>query len=361
MHTFSRNSPYNSLPLLPPRIDVESKEVLTKTIAASRSLAKLNGVITNLPNPQLFLDTIHLKEAKASSEVENIITTNDDLYKSIVADKKFENPQTKEVISYKNALWLGLNQLETKPFITTNLCVEIAQCVKQNTSGIRNTPGTTLSNTKGETIYSPPTGETVIREKLANLEQFINEDNSIDPLIKMAIMHYQFEAIHPFTDGNGRTGRILLLLYLKKESLLEIPAIFLSEYIIQNKRDYYKNLQRVTEREDWIPWIIYMLKMIEVTAGKALERIEEITGLMNSVSEAIKEKLPKIYSKDLVEVLFRLPYTKRQNLIDANLGNPKTVGNYLNELEKQGFLQSFKVGKEKLYLNQKLMSILEKK
>ncbi|MDR0266403.1 MAG: Fic family protein [Sphingobacterium sp.] len=211
----------------------------------------MNGTLLNLPNPTLFLDTIYLQEAKASSEVENIITTNDELYRSFVADKKIENLSTKEVLSYKKALWLGLEELKARHFITTNLCIKIVQCIKQNNASIRVTPGTMLSNNRGEIIYTPPSGETIIREKLANLEKFINEESNIDPLIKMALLHYQFEAIHPFVDGNGRTGRILLLLYLKLSGLLEVPAIYLSEYIIQNKNDYYTKLKGVTENENW--------------------------------------------------------------------------------------------------------------
>ena len=359
MATFKKDTPYNDLPLLPPKGTLETTAVLRKTITASRALSKLNGAITNLPNPRLFLDTIHLQEAKASSEIENIITTNDDLYQAIVADKKFDNPAAKEVISYKEALWHGLDQLKKKPFITTNLCIDIVQRIKQNTSGIRTTPGTTLSNSKGETIYTPPTGETIIREKLANLEKFINEPSKLDPLIKMALMHYQFEAIHPFSDGNGRTGRILLLLYLKLEKLLDIPAIYLSEYIIDNKAAYYKKLRLVTEREDWESWILYMLDMIETTSEKGLLRLEGILALMEHMSTEIKDKLPKAYSKELIEILFRLPYTKRQHLVDAKLGTPKTVGNYLRDLEQAGFLKSVKVGKEKLYLNYRLMEVLE--
>ena len=360
MATFKKDTPYNDLPLLPPRGALETTTVLRKTITASRALSKLNGAITNLPNPRLFLDTIHLQEAKASSEIENIITTNDDLYQAIVAVKKFDNPAAKEVISYKEALWHGLDQLKKKPFITTNLCFDIVQRIKQNTSGIRTTPGTTLSNSKGETIYTPPTGETIIREKLANLEKFINEPSKLDPLIKMALMHYQFEAIHPFSDGNGRTGRILLLLYLKLEKLLDIPAIYLSEYIIDNKAAYYKKLRLVTEREDWESWILYMLDMIETTSEKGLLRLEGILALMENLSTEVKDKLPKAYSKELIEILFRLPYTKRQHLVDAKLGTPKTVGNYLRDLEQAGFLKSVKVGKEKLYLNYRLMEVLEK-
>ncbi len=359
MTNFDKSLPYNDLPLLPPKADLATKEVLTKTIKASRALAQLNGAIRNLPNPSLFLDTIHLQEAKASSEIENIITTNDDLYKAVVADKKFENPATKEVISYKQAIWLGFERLEQKPFITTNLCVELVQCIKQNTAGIRTTPGTTLSNTQGDVIYTPPSGEQVILDKMANLEAFINENDSIDPLLKMAIAHYQFEAIHPFSDGNGRTGRILLLLQLKLEQLLDIPALFLSEYIIEHKEKYYEGLRSVTEEQDWSRFIIYMLNMVETTAIKGLGRLEAIIQLMETTGQEIKERLPKVYSKDLVEVIFKLPYTKRQYLIDIGLGTPKTVGNYLIALEEQGFLKSVRVGKEKLYLNHRLMKILE--
>ena len=361
MSNFKKDIPYNDLPLLPPKSNLETTSILRKTIKASRALANLNGAIINLPNPQLFLDTIHLQEAKASSEIENIITTNDELYKSVVADRKFKNPAAKEVISYKNALWHGLKQLESRPFITTNLCIDIMQRIKENTSDIRATPGTTLSNTNGDVIYTPPSGKEVIREKLSNFEKFINEDDSLDPLIKMALMHYQFEAIHPFSDGNGRTGRILLLLYLKMEKLLDVPAIYLSEYIIQNKSEYYKSLRLVTEKGEWERWIMYMLDMIESTAQKGLIRLKEIMELMHKMSEEIKAELPKVYTKDLIEIIFKLPYTKRQNLIDEGFGTPKTVGNYLMALEDKGFLKSIKVGKEKLYLNHRLMKILEKK
>lgn len=361
MEKFDRKVPYNDLPLLPPKADIETKQILRKTISAGRALAQLNGTLLNLPNPTLFLDTIYLQEAKASSEVENIITTNDELYKSLVADRKIENSATKEVLSYKEALWLGLEELKTKPFITTNLCVKIVQCIKQNNASIRNTPGTTLSNTQGKVIYTPPSGEQIIREKLANLEKFINEDETIDPLIKMAILHYQFEAIHPFSDGNGRTGRILLLLYLKISGLLDTPAIYLSEYIIKNKIEYYRCLRDVTEKNDWEDYILYMLDMIEVTATNGLKRLNKITVAMEETAIEIKKKLPKVYSKDLIEILFRLPYTKRQHLIDENIGNLKTVGNYLISLEETGFLKSVKVGKEKLYLNQRLLKILEDK
>lgn len=376
MAKFDREIPYNDLPLLPPKAEIETKKVLRKTISAGRALAQLNGTLMNLPNPTLFLDTIYLQEAKASSEVENIITTNDELYKSLVADRKVENSATKEVLSYKEALWLGLDSLKTKPFITTNLCIKIVQCIKQNNASIRNTPGTALTNTQGEVIYTPPGGEQLIREKLANLEKFINEapaldegagkisaeqGRTIDPLIKMALMHYQFEAIHPFADGNGRTGRILLFLYLKLSGLLEIPAIYLSEYIIRNKAAYYTCLRGVTEKYDWENYLLYMLDMVEETSVKGLERLNKITAAMENMALEIKKDLPKIYSKDLIEILFRLPYTKRQHLIDENIGSLKTVGNYLIALEEKGFLTSVKVGKEKLYLNPQLLAVLEGK
>ena len=358
MSKFNRTIPYNNLPPLPPQADIETKRILRKAISAGRALAELNGTIMNLPNPTLFLDTVYLQEAKASSEVENIITTNDELYKSLASDRKLETTATKEVLSYKEALWLGIEELKTKPFITTNLCIKIVQCVKQNSASIRNTPGTKLSNIHGDVIYTPPSGEPIIREKLANLEKYINEEDNIDPLIKMAILHYQFEAIHPFSDGNGRTGRILLLLYLKLSGLLQTPAIYLSEYIIKNKSEYYKCLRGVTENNDWENYILYMLDMVEVTSKMGSARLQKITAAMESTAAEIKAKLPKIYSKDLIEILFRLPYTKRQNLIAENIGNLKTVGNYLIALEENGFLKSEKVGKEKLYINIKLLEIL---
>lgn len=360
MNTFDPNKPYNNLPALPPKLEIESKVIFRKTIAASRALAQLNGNLLHLPNPNLFLDTIYLQEAKSSSEVENIITTQDELYKSLVVENRIEDPATKEVLSYNKALFLGLEQLKKKPFITTNLCIKIVQCIKQNTASIRNTPGTKLSNARGEVVYTPPQGEALIRKKLANWEKFVNEDERMDPLVKMAVMHYQFEAIHPFSDGNGRTGRILLLLYLKLSGLLPIPAIYLSDFIIKNKSAYYQKLRGVTERNDWESYILYMLDMVETTALNGLERLQKISSALEKTAVEIKKKLPKIYSRELVEIIFRLPYTKRQHLIDGKIGSLKTVGNYLNTLEEKGFLKSVKVGKEKLYLNEKLFALLER-
>lgn len=355
---FRADTPYNELPPLPPNGDLETKPIMRKVIRASRALSELNGALRNLPNPTLFLDTIHLHEAKSSSEIENIVTTNDDLYRDMVADQKMGNPAVKEVLRYKKALWIGLERIEQRPFITTNLCVDIVQCIKSNTAGIRSTPGTVLANSHGEVLYTPPSGESVIRDKMADLERFINESDNLDPLIKMALLHYQFEAIHPFVDGNGRTGRILLLVYLKLTGLLTIPAIYLSDYIIRNKQSYYQLLRGVTEQQDWQPYVMYMLDMVEVTAQRALEQIHTITDLMESMSNQIKQQVPLAYSKELIEILFHLPYTKRQVLVDAGLGTLKTVGNYLSQLEEAGVLESEKLGKEKLYINKALLNIL---
>lgn len=351
--------PYNDLPLLPPSKEIESATILKKTISASRALSELKGAITNLPNPILFIDTINLQEARASSAIENIITTQDELFKASIADKKNDNPATKEVIHYKDALWFGVEEIKKRPILTTNLFIAIMQIIKKNGSSIRNTPGTQLKTGTNKVIYTPPEGENIIREKLKNLEDFIHADDNIDPLVKMAIIHYQFEAIHPFFDGNGRTGRIILLLYLKFTDLLDLPALYLSSYIIEHKDEYYVNLRKVTEEGNWEDWIMYMLDMIEQTASKGRQQIAKIKQLMDEMGTEIQKKTPRIYSKDLMEELFRLPYTKRNQLEKAGLGNLKTVGNYLKKLEKAGFLKSEKVGKEKLYLNFKLLEVLK--
>jgi Fic family protein len=357
---YSPDIPYNALPLLPPKAEIETTAILKKTIAASRALSELKGAITNLPNPTLFIDTIQLQEAQASSAIENIITTHDELFKQSIADKKIDNPAVKEVLHYKDALWHGLEVMKKKPLLTTNLFIKLVQVIKENNAGIRNAPGTQLKNpATGKVVYTPPEGEEVIRQKLKNLEDFIHAEDEIDPLVKMAIIHYQFEAIHPFFDGNGRTGRIILLLYLKLTDLLDLPALFLSGYIMENKDAYYKKLRAVTEKNDWQGWIRYMLDMIETTAKKDRQRIAQIEKLMGKMGAEIQAKLPRVYSKDLMEVLFRLPYTKRQFLEEAGLGNLKTVGNYLKELEEAGFLKSEQVGKEKLYLNHQLLEILK--
>jgi Fic family protein len=359
---YNPSIPYNDLPLLPPKKEIESTIILKKTITASRALSELKGAITNLPNPTLFIDTVHLQEAQASSAIENIITTQDELFRASIAEKKNENPATKEVLHYKNALWYGINQIEKRPILSTNLFIALIQIIKENQAGIRNAPGTQLKNpVSDKVIYTPPEGEEIIRAKLKNLEDFIHAEDTIDPLVKMAIIHYQFEAIHPFFDGNGRTGRIILLLYLKMTGLLELPALYLSQYIIEHKDKYYSNLRKVTEDGNWEDWILYMLDMIEQTALNGRKQIAEIEKLMTDMGLNMQQQLPKIYSKDLMEIVFRLPYTKRNHLEKSGLGNLKTVGNYLKELENHGFLKSEQVGKEKLYLNFRLLEILKGK
>lgn len=353
--------PFNDLPDLPPRADLETKVIMKKIITASRALSELKGAIKNLSNPHLFIDTVNLQEAQASSAIENIITTQDDLFQASVAERKVEAAATKEVLHYKDALWFGFEQIKKKPLLTTNLFIAIMRIIKENQSGIRNLPGTQLKNPATEkTIYTPPEGENIIRDKLKALEYFINTDDDIDPLAKMALIHYQFEAIHPFFDGNGRTGRIILLLYLKLCGLTDYPSLYLSSYILKNKNEYYTHLRNVTEKNNWEAWVLYMLVMIEVTSVNSRARIEKIDSLMKAMSEKMQKQLPKIYTKDLVEVLFRLPYTKRNFIEAAGLGNIKTSGAYLKSLEEKGFLKSKTAGKEKLYLNFQLMEILKK-
>jgi len=353
-------TPFNNLPDLPPKADIETKAILKKVIAASRALSELKGSITNLPNPYLFIDTINLLEAQASSEIENIVTTQDALFQASIAEKKNENRETKEVIHYKNALWYAVRQIEGKPILTTNLFISIMQIIKENESGLRTLPGTQLTNPKtNEVIYTPPEGESIIRDKLKALEEFINIGGDTDPLVKLALIHYQFEAIHPFYDGNGRTGRIILLLYLKISGLMDLPALYLSNYILKNKNEYYSKIRNVTEKGEWEPWILYILDMIEVSAQSGRDRIEKIEAVMKQMGGEIQQKLPKVYSKDLLEILFRLPYVKRNSLEKAGLGNIKTSGNYLKSLEESGFLKSVIVGKEKLYVNSRLMDILK--
>lgn len=359
---YSAQKPYNSLPVLPPKIELETKTILKATISANRALAKLDGSIKQLPNPSVLIDTIGLQEAKASSEIENIITTHDELYQSAVADRKIEDPATKEVLFYKEALWYGHEQVKKKGLITSNLFIKIVQLLKQNQAGIRTLPGTQIKNDRThEIVYTPPEGETIIRDKLRDLEQFINiADDGLDPLIKMALIHYQFEAIHPFADGNGRTGRIVNIIYLIQQGLLSLPVIYLSRYIIEHKAEYYNKLREVTEKEAWHEWILYMIRAIEETSTHTLSKIESISGAMAVAGKSIEKQLPKIYSKDLVEVLFQRPYCKRQFLEDIGIAKLKTAGAYLAELEKIGILKSVQVGKEKLYLNHQLLSILKK-
>ena len=358
---FDPLKPYNDLPNLPPDAPLETQAVLRKVVTSGRALAELKGLGKSIPNQAMLVDSLVLQEAKASSEIENIITTNDALFKAFTAKNKAVDSATKEVLQYQQALWEGYRCLQQRPLLSTNLFIHLVQKIKQNEAGIRNAPGTAVINETNSTVlYTPPEGEQVIREKLHNLEEFIHTDDAVDPLIKMAVMHYQFEAIHPFSDGNGRTGRILNILYLVKEGLLDLPVLYHSKYIIENKSEYYRLLRLVTEKGSWEPWLLYMLDVVEQTASFTGDVIIKIRRLMEETAAFAKEHLPsRVYSKDLVELLFHQPYVKVQFLVKADIAERKTAAEYLKELEKIGILERQKVGKENLFLNRQLFKLLQ--
>ncbi|MEE8553853.1 MAG: Fic/DOC family N-terminal domain-containing protein [Desulfobacterales bacterium] len=357
---FDPHEPCNDLPLLPPETEIETKAVLKKTISAGRALAELKGLGETIPKQSILVNSLILQEAKASSEIENIITTNDALFRAFSAKTSRVDPATKEVLRYREALWKGFHDIRERPLMTTNLFIEIVQTIRGNRAGIRNTPGTKIANAvTGEVIFTPPEGEAIIRNKLKNLEDYIHEEGEVDPLTKLAIIHYQFESIHPFTDGNGRTGRIVNILYLVLLELLDLPVLYLSKYIIEKKNDYYRLIRRVTEYGEWKPWILYMLDAVEKTALITKEKIIQIRDLMNETLVFTKQKLPpRVYSKELIELLFNQPYAKGQFLVDAGIAKRKTAASYLKELEKIGMLKQYKMGKENLFLNVKLYELL---
>ncbi len=357
----NRNKPYNNLPLLPPKVELENSEILKAAIAANKALAELKGIARTIPNQAILINTLPLQEARSSSEIENVLTTSDQLYEALAAKTEDYDPQTKEVLRYKEALWEGYDKLKRDNLLTTNLFISIFQKIKETTAGIRNTPGTKITTSTGEVIYTPPEGENVIREILSNLENYIHDDaDGTDPLIKLAVIHYQFEAIHPFTDGNGRTGRIINILYLLQQKLLDLPVIYLSRHIIENKNDYYLLLRTVTEKNEWISWIIYLLKGISSTASDTADKITEIKKLLESTLKDMKQKLPgRIYSKELIELLFTQPYCKVEFVVNEGIAKRQTAAEYLKEIEKTGLLKSKKVGKEVLYLNLPLFELLK--
>ncbi len=359
--SFDPQAPYNDLPLLPPPGDLESKAVLKKAIGANKALAELKGAGELIPDQSLLIQAIGLQEAKLSSEIENIVTTNDELYRAFADEGQRTNPHTKEVLRYKDALWHGFKSIkQDNRTLTTRLFEELFQIIKETTAGVRRTPGTKLANTAGEIIYTPPEGEAIIRDKLANLETFLYSRDDLDPLTKLAVIHYQFEAIHPFTDGNGRTGRIINILYLIEMGLLDIPILYLSRHIIDNKGAYYAGLKQVTENQAWEPWILYLLDAIEQTARNTRERIVAIRDLMNVTIERVKRELPKVYSKDLLELLFRQPYCKIRFLEDGGIAQRQTASMYLKELERIGILRGIKMGRELYYINVNLLELLVK-
>ncbi|MCX5973288.1 MAG: Fic family protein [Coprothermobacterota bacterium] len=359
---FDSEKPFNDLPLLPPRFDLETKAILKKTIMAGRVLAELKGLGKTIPNQALLVDSLILQEAKSSSEIENIITTHDALFKAFAAKTSRIDPSTKEVLRYREALWEGFNELKKKPILSTNLFLNIVQTINGNQAGIRHAPGTAIINAiTEEVIYTPAEGEEIIRDKLKNLEEFIHADDSIDPLIKLAVIHYQLEAIHPFSDGNGRTGRIINILFLVLRGLLDLPVLYLSKFIIDRKNEYYLRLRQVTESNSWEAWILYMLEAVESTAAFTRDRMITIRELMSETMERARKGLPtRVYSKELIELLFRQPYTKGQFLVDSGIAKRQTAAEYLRELEKLGILKPHKIGKEVLYLNVELYDLLSR-
>lgn len=353
----NRLIPYNDLPLLPPKAELETKAVLKQALVANRVLANLRGLAAQIPNQGMLIQSVVLQEARLSSEIENIVTTNDELYRADADPDSKTDPQTKEVLRYRQALYAGFSLLKSRP-LSTNLFIEIVQIIKAIDLGIRKTTGTALKNQAGETIYIPPEGEGIIRDKLANLEQFIHANDDLDPLVKMAIMHYQFEAIHPFEDGNGRTGRIMNILYLVDKGLLDIPVLFLSRYIIEHKASYYEGLRQVTEAQQWEQWILFMLRAVAVTAQQTFDQVLRIRELMEQVQHKVQREANNIYSKDLIEVIFRHPYTKIQFLVDANIAKRQTASNYLQKLAELGILRPSKQGREIYYINDALFKEL---
>ena len=354
---FDRNAPFNDLPALPPASEVETPAVMKKTVSASRALAELKGMAERMPNQAMLIDSLVLQEARASSEIENILTTNDELFMAASDEARPASAEAKEVLRYRQALSHGFWQIKSRP-LATRLFLEIAQRIKQTDFDVRRTPGTRIANSRGETIYTPPEGEGIIRGELREMETFMHADNGMDVLVKMALAHYQFEAIHPFPDGNGRTGRILNILYLVDQGLLKLPVLYLSRYIIDHKPAYYEGLRRVTEEGAWVDWVLYMLDAVEQTSLLTHRQITDILSLMERVREKVQREAPSVYSKDLIEQIFRQPYCKIQFLEKAGLGSRQTCSKYLRELERLGVLHGQKMGREVYFTNQPLFELL---
>ncbi|MFA7197230.1 MAG: Fic family protein [Clostridiales bacterium] len=350
----------DSLKKLPPGVELETKRVLKQLAGSHRALAELKGFADIIPNKNILINAITINEAKDSSEIENIITTHDELYKAM-SRENYKSSAAKEVVNYRTAVWHGYKQIKEKEFLSTNMMIEIQEFIESNRAGVRKLPGTVLKNkTTGEVIYTPPGSEQEILSLLANLEEYINNDaDSVDPLIKLAVIHYQLECIHPFYDGNGRTGRIVNVLYMVLKNLLDSPILYLSKFIIINKTDYYRLLQEVTVQGQWEEWVLFMLKGIEETANETLTLIKKINESLKNTAEEIKNVLPKIYSRELVDLIFFEFYTKIP-YIEQGLGvSRKTAAKYLSDLEDAGFLVSEKVGRERIYLNRELFGIVK--
>lgn len=359
---FNRTQPYNELPSLPPTgVNLETTAILRQLTKASRKLGELNGLCASLPDPQLLINTIVLQESKNSTAIENIVTTQDELYKAAAAVETASH-SAKEVLSYREALYVGLHRMKAhKNLLLTNTIIEIVQTIKQNNAPVRNTPGTALKNAiNGEVVYTPPCCEEVLLEKLKALEQFINDDSlsDLDPLIKMALIHYQFEAIHPFSDGNGRTGRILNALYLVQQGLLTQPVLYLSSYIVRYKPEYYQLLREVTEKGAWQDWVMYILTAVVETAELTTAKIRKMLQLREQLETEAKTALGASYSHDLLQLMFTLPYLKIELLEKTGLSHRQTASSWLKKLVDAGILHPQKIGRITYYVNHRLMELL---
>lgn len=349
------------IPKLPLSIDLETKPVLKKLAKAHQALAELKGVAGIIPNQSILINTLSLQEAKDSSAIENIITTHDELYKSDVSAKQFSSYAAKEVYSYATALRNGYEKVKKNGLLTNTHILEIQQTLEENSAGFRKLPGTVLKNDRtGEVVYSPPQDQEQIRILMNNLEQFMNDDNLCDwdPLTKIAVIHHQFESIHPFYDGNGRTGRIINILYLVKHGLLDAPVLYLSRFINQSKGEYYRLLQSVRDNGEWEQWILYLLEGVEQTSHQTTHLILGIRDLMQVQKNKMRDELPKIYSHDLLNNLFRHPYTKIEFVMQELQITRKTAMKYLEELVRIGLLSKQKKWKENFYINDALFDLL---
>jgi Fic family protein len=344
----------------PPEMEqVATFSVLRKEAKATQALAELKGFAPTIPNQNILINAIALQEAQESSAIENIITTQDELYKQLIIKNLPMNPATKEVINYREAIYKAYNMIRKRKVISVSDIVKIQETIIENNAGIRKLPGTALVNeTTNEIVYTPPQSYDEICFLLNNFCEYLNDDE--DSLWKMAILHYQFESIHPFYDGNGRTGRILNILYLLLKNHIDAPILYLSSYIIKNKDTYYKLFREMREKNNWENWILFFLDGIEVTSKQTLEKIKSIKKLFETDLEKIKEYCPKLYSKELVEIIFENPYSKIEFLINKLNINRKTASKYLKELENNHFLNHVQIGKEIIYINNDLMEILKR-
>jgi Fic family protein len=359
--SFDPHRPYDDLPLLPPLTEVETKAVLKQCVAASRALAELKGAGGLIPDQAILINAIPLQEAKLSSEIENIVTTQDELFRAAIEESADTDPQTKEVLRYRTALRYGYEALASQP-LSIELVRETCQILRGEALDFRSPNDLVrIGDPRARTvIYTPPSGGPALVDKLRNLESYLLAPEGPDPLVRMAVAHYQFEAIHPFTDGNGRTGRILNILYLLHSGLLQIPVLYLSRFIIQNKPDYYRLLKEVTESRNWEPWLLYMLRGVEETALWTTGRIQAVRELFDQTIERCRTESPKVYSKELIELIFRQPYCKIGFIVDAGIAQRKTASAYLQELERIGVLVGEKRGRETIYKHPALLEVLQK-